>query len=148
MKIKHPGHSLGHNFIRQFLNVTFNEIFCLLALFLFYGTTAKYFASGNTWWLLWPKCWLETEFDYRFGLRFSKMILNWFSKCVWLFSWAKNRSISHFSNLKRNYIYDHFCLCSWWVKCKYWISFLQISNIQYHLLRTFCSSWWGQLSAF
>ena len=65
-------------------------------------------------------------------------------KALWLLSWAKNRSISHFSNLKRNYIYEHFCLCSWWVKCKYWISFLQISNIQYHLLRTFCSSWWGQ----
>ena len=75
-------HIITHNFFRQFLNVTFNEIFCLLTLFLFYGTTAKYFASGNTWWLLWPKCWLETEFDYRFRLRFSLLIQLILSKCV------------------------------------------------------------------
>ena len=25
-------------------------------------------------WLLWPKCWLETEFDCRFGLRFIQLI--------------------------------------------------------------------------
>ena len=29
------------NLVRQFLKVTFNEIFCILALFLFYGTPAK-----------------------------------------------------------------------------------------------------------
>ena len=34
-------HIIAHNFFRQFLNVTFNEIFCLLALFLFYGTPSK-----------------------------------------------------------------------------------------------------------
>ena len=81
------------------------------------------------------------------GLRMrdaGERILHTYIKALWLYSWTKKRSISHFSNLKRNYIYDHFCLCSWWVKCKYWISFLQISNIQYHLLWTFCSSWWGQ----
>ena len=64
--------TIAHNLFRQFLNVTFNEIFCILALFLFYGTPAEYIASGNSWWLLWPKCWLETEFDCRFRLRFSQ----------------------------------------------------------------------------
>ena len=64
--------TIAHNLFRQFLNVTFNEIFCILALFLFYGTPAEYIASGNSWWLLWPKCWLETEFDFRFRLRFSQ----------------------------------------------------------------------------
>ena len=29
------------NLVRQFLKVTFNEIFSILALFLFYGTPAK-----------------------------------------------------------------------------------------------------------
>ena len=66
-------HIICQNLIRQFLNVTFNEIFCKLALFLFYGTPAEYIASGNSWWLLWPKCWLETEFDCRFRLRFSQL---------------------------------------------------------------------------
>ena len=65
-------HIICQNLIRQFLKVTFNEIFCKLALFLFYGTPAEYIASGNSWWLLWPKCWLETEFDFRFRLRFSQ----------------------------------------------------------------------------
>ena len=69
-------HAITRNFFRQFLNVTFNEIFCKLALFLFYGTRAEYIASGNSCWLLWPKCWLETEFDCRFELRFSLRI-NW-----------------------------------------------------------------------
>ena len=64
--------TIAHNLFRQFLNVTFNENFCKLALFLFYGTPAEYIASGNSWWLLWPKCWLETEFDFRFRLRFSQ----------------------------------------------------------------------------
>ena len=77
-------HIIAHNFFRQFLNVTFNEIFCLLALFLFYGIRAKYIASGNSWWLLWPKCWLETEFDYRLRLRFSLLIQLILSKCgIW-----------------------------------------------------------------
>ena len=75
-------HIIAHNFFRQFLNVTFNEIFCLLALFLFYGIRAKYIASGNSWWLLWPKCWLETEFDYRLRLRFSLLIQLILGKCV------------------------------------------------------------------
>ena len=74
-------HIIAHNFFRQFLNVTFNEIFCLLVLFLFYGTIAKYIASGNSWWLLWPKCWLETEFDYRLRLRFSLLIQLILGKC-------------------------------------------------------------------
>ena len=64
--------TIAHNLFRQFLNVTFNEIFCILVLFLFYGTPEEYIASGNSWWLLWPKCWLETEFDFRFRLRFSQ----------------------------------------------------------------------------
>ena len=64
--------TIAHNLFRQFLNVTFNEIFCILVLFLFYGTPEEYIASGNSWWLLWPKCWLETEFDCRFRLRFSQ----------------------------------------------------------------------------
>ena len=34
-------HIICQNLIRQFLNVTFNEIFCKLALFLFYGTPAE-----------------------------------------------------------------------------------------------------------
>ena len=58
-------HIICQNLIRQFLKVTFNEIFCKLVLFLFYGTPAYYIASGNSCWLLWPKCWLETEFDNR-----------------------------------------------------------------------------------
>ena len=33
--------TIAHNLFRQFLNVTFNEIFCILAFFLFYGTPAK-----------------------------------------------------------------------------------------------------------
>ena len=69
-------HIICQNLIRQFLKVTFNEIFCKLALFLFNGTPAYYIASGNSCWLLWPKCWLETEFDCRFELRFSLRI-NW-----------------------------------------------------------------------
>ena len=64
--------TIAYNLFRQFFNVTFNEIFCILAFFLFYGTPAEYIASGNSWWLLWPKCWLETEFDFRFRLRFSQ----------------------------------------------------------------------------
>ena len=75
-------HRMNYNLIRQFLIVTFNEIFCKLSLFLFYGTPAKYIASGNSWWLLWPKCWLETEFDYRFRLRFSLLIQLILSKCA------------------------------------------------------------------
>ena len=67
-------HRMSYNLIRQFLNVTFNEIFCKLALFLFYGTPAEYITSGYSWWLLWPKCQLEPEFDCRFRLRFSKLI--------------------------------------------------------------------------
>ena len=39
--------SITHNLFRQFWNVTFNEIFCKLVLFLFYGTTAEYIASGS-----------------------------------------------------------------------------------------------------
>ena len=35
-------HIICQNLIRQFLKVTFNEIFCKLALFLFYGTPAEY----------------------------------------------------------------------------------------------------------
>ena len=35
-------HIICQNLIRQFLNVTFNEIFCKLALFLFYGTPAEF----------------------------------------------------------------------------------------------------------
>ena len=66
-------HIICQNLIRQFLKVTFNEIFCKLTLFLFYGTPAYYIASGNSCWLLWPKCWLETEFDCRFRLRFSQL---------------------------------------------------------------------------
>ena len=57
----------AHNLFRQFLNVIFDEIFCKLALFLFYGTPAKYIASGNSWWLLWPKflnwIWLQIQAD-------------------------------------------------------------------------------------
>ena len=34
-------HIICQDLIRQFLNVTFNEIFCKLALFLFYGTPAE-----------------------------------------------------------------------------------------------------------
>ena len=75
-------HRMNYNSIRQFLIVTFNEIFCKLALFLFYGTPAKYIASGNSWWLLWPKCWLETKFDCRFRLRFSWLIQLILCKCV------------------------------------------------------------------
>ena len=75
-------HIICQNLIRQFLKVTFNEIFCKLALFLFYGTPAYYIASGNSCWLLWPKCWLETEFDCRFGLRFSQLIQLNQSNCV------------------------------------------------------------------
>ena len=75
-------HIICQNLIRQFLKVTFNEIFCKLALFLFYGTPAYYIASGNSCWLLWPKCWLETEFDNRFRLRFSLLIQLILSKCV------------------------------------------------------------------
>ena len=74
-------HRMSYNLIRQFLNVAFNEIFCKLVLFLFYGTTAEYIASGS-WWLLWPKCWLETEFNCRLRLRFSLMIQLNHSKCV------------------------------------------------------------------
>ena len=43
-------HIICQDLIRQFLNVTFNEIFCKLALFLFYGTPAEYIASGNNPW--------------------------------------------------------------------------------------------------
>ena len=75
-------HIICQNLIRQFLKVTFNEIFCKLALFLFYGTPAYYIASGNSCWLLWPKCWLETEFDYRLRLRFSLLIQLILGKCV------------------------------------------------------------------
>ena len=75
-------HIICQNLIRQFLKVTFNEIFCKLALFLFYGTPAYYIASGNSCWLLWPKCWLETEFDNRFRLRFSLLIQLILGKCV------------------------------------------------------------------
>ena len=43
------------NLVRQFLKVTFNEIFCILALFLFYGTPAKselfYHMARNRIWL-------------------------------------------------------------------------------------------------
>ena len=74
-------HRMSYNLIRQFLNVAFNEIFCKLVLLLFYGTTAEYIASGS-WWLLWPKCWLETEFNCRLRLRFSLMIQLNHSKCV------------------------------------------------------------------
>ena len=74
-------HIICQNLIRQFLKVTFNEIFCKLALFLFYGTPAYYIASGNSCWLLWPKCWLETEFDNRFRLRFSMLIQLILGKC-------------------------------------------------------------------
>ena len=41
-------HRMNYNLIRQFLIVTFNEIFCKLSLILFYGTPAKYIASGNS----------------------------------------------------------------------------------------------------
>ena len=75
-------HIICQNLIRQFLKVTFNEIFCKLALFLFYGTPAYYIASGNSCWLLWPKCWLETEFDNRLRLRFSLLIQLILGKCV------------------------------------------------------------------
>ena len=48
-------HRMSYNLIRQFLNVTFNEIFCKLALFLFYGTPAKselfYHMARNRIWL-------------------------------------------------------------------------------------------------
>ena len=74
-------HIICQNLIRQFLKVTFNEIFCKLALFLFYGTPAYYIASGNSCWLLWPKCWLETEFDNRLRLRFSLLIQLILGKC-------------------------------------------------------------------
>ena len=74
-------HIICQNLIRQFLKVTFNEIFCKLTLFLFYGTPAYYIASGNSCWLLWPKCWLETEFDYRLRLRFSLLIQLILGKC-------------------------------------------------------------------
>ena len=40
-KLRSKLHILAHNFVPQILNVTFNEIFCILALFLFYGTPAK-----------------------------------------------------------------------------------------------------------
>ena len=66
--------TIAHNLFRQFLNVTFYEIFCKLVLFLFYGAPAEYITSGYSWWLLWPKCQLEPEFDCRFRLRFSKLI--------------------------------------------------------------------------
>ena len=39
-------HIICQNLIRQFLKVTFNEIFCKLALLLFYITPAEYIASG------------------------------------------------------------------------------------------------------
>ena len=64
-------HANTHNLFRQFLNVTFNEIFCKLALFLFNGTPAN-ITSGYSWWLLWPKCQLEPEFDCRFRRKFSQ----------------------------------------------------------------------------
>ena len=75
-------HIICQNLIRQFLKVTFNEIFCQLVLFLFYGTPAYYIASGNSYWLLWPKCWLETEFDNRLRLRFSLLIQLILGKCA------------------------------------------------------------------
>ena len=86
---------MNYNLIRQFLIVTFNEIFCKLALFLFYGTPAKYIASGNSWWLLWPKCWLETKFDCRFRLRFSWLIQLILCKCALQLQGHQGRSV-HF----------------------------------------------------
>ena len=74
-------HIICQNLIRQFLKVTFNEIFCKLTLFLFYGTPAYYIASGNSCWLFWPKGWLETEFDNRLRLRFSLLIQLILGKC-------------------------------------------------------------------
>ena len=100
-------HIICQNLIRQFLKVTFNEIFCKLSLFLFYGTPAYYIASSNSCWLLWPKCWLETEFDNRLRLRFSLLIQLILGKCglvadthtplsevVWAKSWAQYLKIT------------------------------------------------------
>ena len=83
-------HIICQNLIRQFLKVTFNEIFCKLVLFLFYGTPAYYIASGNSCWLLWPKCWLETEFDNRLRLRFSLLIQLILGKCVLFFKFQQD----------------------------------------------------------
>ena len=108
-------HIIAHNFFRQFLNVTFNEIFCLLALFLFYGIRAKYIASGNSWWLLWPKCWLETEFDYRLRLRFSLLIQLILSRCVastslYLMQSAEPPAAIPFSTIFKFKTFKHFTL--------------------------------------
>ena len=40
-------HPISHNFFRQFCNVTFNQIFCKLVLFLFNGTPPYYTPSGS-----------------------------------------------------------------------------------------------------
>ena len=45
--------SITHNLFRQFWNVTFNEIFCKLVLFLFYGTPAEFRIQNSEF--KWPE---------------------------------------------------------------------------------------------